>query len=60
MNEARIARIAFAVTLWLAAVLPLCDTAVAQKANVSGVIVGTQRCHHDGQVPGRRDGRRPP
>ena len=40
MNEARIARIAFAVTLWLAAVLPLCDTAVAQKANVSGVIVG--------------------
>ena len=40
MNEARIARIAFAVTLWFAAVLPLCDTAVAQKANVSGVIVG--------------------
>jgi outer membrane protein OmpA-like peptidoglycan-associated protein len=40
MNQARIARIAFAVTLWLAAVLPLCDTAVAQKANVSGVIVG--------------------
>ncbi|HJY91828.1 MAG TPA: hypothetical protein VJ255_16205, partial [Candidatus Acidoferrum sp.] len=41
MNEARIARIAFAVTFWLAAVLPLCDTAVAQKANVSGVIVGS-------------------
>ncbi len=40
MNEARIARIAFAVTLWLAAVLPLCDTAVAQRAHVSGVIVG--------------------
>jgi outer membrane protein OmpA-like peptidoglycan-associated protein len=40
MNEARIARIALTVMLWLAAILSLGDTAVAQKANVSGVIVG--------------------
>ena len=40
MKEARIARISFAIMLGLAAILTLCDTAVAQKASVRGVIVG--------------------
>jgi OmpA-OmpF porin, OOP family len=40
MKETKIARIAFVITLSLAALLPLCGTAAAQSAQIQGVIDG--------------------